>query len=725
MKITTYAGRETVAATDHPFLTPDGWVKAADLVPGASVASVPSPAYEPDSALTADAAYLLGAFVGDGSTGKLATTHHCAITCFSDSMAVRLQECADSLGFVMNLSGETGRVRRFYSFRSKSRRQEDQAAGPRRWLAEHGLAGCTSRTKRVPPAVFRSTPEVIASFIAGYWDCDGTVSTRGKNRDGTPRTDVLVELYSVSRPLLEDVQHLLLRLGMRSTIRQKIGKLNGVEHLSYRLALISRDEVTKFRTLIPLAADHKAARLADHFAMRSTFDAPLMADEVVSVEPVGPLPCRCLTVEGDHTFTSDDLVVHNSELASVYAPAWWLLCNPEQRVVISTYADHLAREKGREVRAVLAEHGRRFGTGLRRGSASVTDWRTTQGGGLRSVGVGGSLTGFPASLALVDDPHKDREHADSKVMRARVWKWWSSVLTSRLAPGASACLIMTRWHPSDLAGMLLDREGRIEDGGRWRVLELPAYAVEGDPLGRAPGDPLPHPQIAEDDVAGARAHWEAQRDATTIPRDWQALYMCSPTAGEGALVPASLLVERRVPFGHVLPGAVQRAVAVDPSGGGKDEAGLIAGFAGTDHRLYLTHDWSGRMSSEEWARKACLLAAETNADTVVVERNYGGDMPRRMINLAWRSLAAEGRVRARHSPYVVEVTARQGKHIRAEPVAQMIVEDMVRLVRPLPELELEWSTWAPSATGTSPGRLDASVYLALKLVPYISPEPGR
>ena len=259
------------------------------------------------------------------------------------------------------------------------------------------------------------------------------------------------------------------------------------------------------------------------------------------------------TGRGERLLVTCPPQVGKSELASVYGPAWWLLRHPEQRVVISTYADHLAREKGREVRAVLAEHGRRFGTGLRRGSASVTDWRTVQGGGLRSVGVGGSLTGFPASLALVDDPHKDREHADSKVMRARVWKWWSSVLTSRLAPGASACLIMTRWHPQDLAGMLLDREGRVEDGGRWRVLELPAYAVEGDPLGRSPGEPLPHPQIAEDDVDGARAHWEAQRDATTIPRDWQALYMCSPTAGEGALVPASLLVERRVPFGSTPP----------------------------------------------------------------------------------------------------------------------------------------------------------------------------
>ena len=47
---------------------------------------------------------------------------------------------------------------------------------------------------------------------------------------------------------------------------------------------------------------------------------------------------------------------------------------------------------------------------------------------------------------------------------------------------------MTRWHHGDLAGRRL---AEMESGGeQWEVLKLPALAEEGDPLGRAAGEPL-------------------------------------------------------------------------------------------------------------------------------------------------------------------------------------------------------------------------------------------
>ncbi|MDJ1135402.1 hypothetical protein [Streptomyces iconiensis] len=71
---------------------------------------------------------------------------------------------------------------------------------------------------------------------------------------------------------------------------------------------------------------------------------------------------------------------------------------------------------------------------------------------------------------------------------------------------------------------------------------------------------------------------------------------------------------------------MRRAVAVDPSGGGKDTAGVAAGFLGVDQRLYFTHDRTRRMSSDQWARAACALTYETDATLILVEKNYGGDM---------------------------------------------------------------------------------------------------
>ena len=40
MRIRTELGRETVAALTHPFLTPEGWIKAGDLRTGMALASL-------------------------------------------------------------------------------------------------------------------------------------------------------------------------------------------------------------------------------------------------------------------------------------------------------------------------------------------------------------------------------------------------------------------------------------------------------------------------------------------------------------------------------------------------------------------------------------------------------------------------------------------------------------------------------------------------------------
>lgn len=75
----------------------------------------------------------------------------------------------------------------------------------------------------------------------------------------------------------------------------------------------------------------------------------------------------------------------------------------------------------------------------------------------------------------------------------------------------------TRWHEDDLAGRLLEQDGRKEEGGEWEVLELPAI-----------------------DGAGC-ALWPEWYDVPALerikrtigPREWSALYMQQPQPDEG------------------------------------------------------------------------------------------------------------------------------------------------------------------------------------------------
>lgn len=447
----------------------------------------------------------------------------------------------------------------------------------------------------------------------------------------------------------------------------------------------------------------------------------VISEAIASLSPDG----------GDRVLITTPPQIGKSELAK-WGVFWWLAKYPASRVIIGSYGSLLATKRGRSIRKLVQTHGARYGLQLETGTGAANDWMITSGGGCRSAGVGAGITGEPASFALLDDLVKGRVEADSPTIREKTWSWWSGDLTSRLAPGAPVLLVMTRWHPDDIAGRLLSTEGvagrlladegTVEEGGRWRVVSMPAIAVHEDiehgiypdGLGRKPGEPLTHPKIATTSPDRLLRHWEDKK-RSSVSRDWTSLYQCNPRPVEGALVDRKILLERRCLRPEATP--IKSAVAIDPSGGGRDTAGIVAGFLGDDRRVYITHDLSGRMPTEEWAEKAARLADHIDAEKIVIETNYGGDMARRVVRAAWADLVTQGDiVGGRMPPSLFSVNARKGKVLRAEPIAQQIILDSVRFANVMPELEEEWATWLPTSSD-SPGRIDASAYLVYALLP--------
>jgi hypothetical protein len=273
----------------------------------------------------------------------------------------------------------------------------------------------------------------------------------------------------------------------------------------------------------------------------------------------------------------------------------------------------------------------------------------------------------------------------------------------------------------DLAGRRLEEDGRLEDGGRWKVVHLPAIANPSkfgpDPLGRRDGDPLPHPKIPTRNRRKLIAWWDDVKATSTV-RDWHALSQGDPQPSEGALVSRDLLRSIRDGITVVEPQRI--AVSIDPSGGGRDTAGIIGGFLGADNRVWITHDRTKAMSSAEWSRTACLLAHETNAGVIYVEWNFGRDMCTLAIGTAWQALQDEGAIpKGKLMPGIDAVSAKQGKLLRAEPIAQQMVEDRVRLRGAFVDLENEWAVWQPSDPD-SPGRIDASCVLVYGLIPEVN-----
>ena len=305
----------------------------------------------------------------------------------------------------------------------------------------------------------------------------------------------------------------------------------------------------------------------------------------------------------------------------------------------------------------------------------------------------------------------------------------------------------TRWHPDDLAGRLLARDGRIEDGGAWRVVHLPAIAmpedhergVYADPLGREPGDPLTHPLITETDPetwSGAATHrealvnWWAKKQEMSTSRDWWSMSQGIPNPGEGALLTDAQIRAATGPA-PALDDLLRVVVAVDPSGGEgekHDTAGIVAvGLDDQQHSWFL-EDRTAVLSPVQWPREVCLLAYRLAATTIVFESNYGGGMAKQLIVQAWDALkrdvdpatGAPFLPADALCPMVKGVAARRNKVLRAEPIAQAVLTGRAKFAAGinLATLKNEFTLWQPGSTW-SPGALDAGVYGATEVLPEV------
>ena len=223
-----------------------------------------------------------------------------------------------------------------------------------------------------------------------------------------------------------------------------------------------------------------------------------------------------------------------SEIISRHFPLWCLGNDPDMKIVGSSYSGDLACQFGRSIQRTMdtPEYAAVFPDGYAaaqhsRGYIHNADMFETVGhhGFYKAVGVGGSLTGTPADLAIIDDPVKDALEANSRVYRDRVWDWYNTVLSTRLHNQSRQILIMTRWHEDDLAGRILQAQPN-----EWEILSIPALCEvehDGGMSDRHVGDAL-WPE------RHSREKLEKQRDMS--PREFAALYQQRPAIEGGNIV---------------------------------------------------------------------------------------------------------------------------------------------------------------------------------------------
>lgn len=229
-----------------------------------------------------------------------------------------------------------------------------------------------------------------------------------------------------------------------------------------------------------------------------------------------------------------------SELASKRFIAWFIGKFPHLSTVFGTYGEDLANDFGRKVREIMRSPAYRQifpDTRLAVGSEAMDRLETEQGGVMFFVGRGNSITGRGGDLLVLDDPLKNRKEANSKLIRDDLWEWFSDVFMSRLMDDQGrVVIIQTRWHEDDLVGRLTDPRNPCYSeklAKQWRILDLPALALDNDPMGRKPGEALWPERFSREFLLGQKA---------LNPKGFSALYQGRPTPDEGVFFKKEHLV---------------------------------------------------------------------------------------------------------------------------------------------------------------------------------------
>lgn len=393
-----------------------------------------------------------------------------------------------------------------------------------------GLLG----NKHIPVDYFTASVEQRYELLRGLMDTDGTVDKKGRceftQKDGT---------------LANDVYILLRTLGIKPTKHIYDAILNGRRvGKKMRLMFTPDKHVHIFKLARKQARiDNKTAN--DRNDKKKFFIQAITENADVMV--------NCIQVDGGMYLAGMDLIpTHNSEGSSRKLPAFMLGLDPDRKICIGSYAATIARDFNRDVQRIIdtPRYRELFPGTYLNGSNVVTMSNTYlrnsdviemvgHKGSLRVVGRGGSLTSKTVDVSILDDVYKDYAEGNSPIVRAAAWKWYTTVVRTRLHNDSQELIVFTRWHDDDLIGRIEKSGETIIDVKCWADLEnvTPGAWVRINFEGLKTGEPTEidprEPGAALWESRHSKQKLEAQK--ALDPVQFQCLYQGNPGSAEGRL----------------------------------------------------------------------------------------------------------------------------------------------------------------------------------------------
>jgi DNA polymerase-3 subunit alpha len=231
-QLTTRSGRKIKATANHPFFTAEGWQLFKNLEAGKKIAVpriIPEPAFPVN--VEKHKLGLLGYLLAEGNFCRPNGFYF-----YSKSE----EEVRNYLTYLENFRNTIGKIDRskpaiaVYS----KRRNVHSPSEAIEWLNSLGLRYKKATEKFFPDFVFSLSNDNLAFLIAKMFQGDGCINNK--------RRDVQIFYATSSENIANGLQHLLLRLGILSTIHQKKFKYRNQIKIGYTITISRYDNIKKF-----------------------------------------------------------------------------------------------------------------------------------------------------------------------------------------------------------------------------------------------------------------------------------------------------------------------------------------------------------------------------------------------------------------------------------------------------------------------------------------------
>lgn len=198
-----------------------------------------------------------------------------------------------------------------------------------------------------------------------------------------------------------------------------------------------------------------------------------------------------------------------SRTAGLFAQ-WIFGKNPAEKIITGSYNEQLSTTFSRGVRNAIQERKASRdrivysdifpNTRLKKGSSAANLWSLEgQHVSYLATSPGGTVTGFGATVMILDDIVKNADEAMNEVVLENHWTWFTNTMLSRLEKNGKLVIIATRWNTKDLSGRAIEhyksigmpftliKEKALQDDGTMlcdEVLDRAAYDLIVKTMGR-------------------------------------------------------------------------------------------------------------------------------------------------------------------------------------------------------------------------------------------------